>query len=331
MKIGIDAMGGDNAPMEIVKGAVESLKVIESEIVLIGKENLINIELEKYDFDKSRITIHNAEEVITNEDKPVNGLKKKKDSSMVVGFKLLKDNEIDGFISAGNTGALLAGGLLKVGRIKGIDRPAIASAYPTLNGLATMVDAGANADCKPRNLLEFGIMGSIYTKSVYGKKEPKVGLVNIGGEKGKGNALVQESYGLLEKADLNFIGNVEGREIPEGVCDVIVCDGFTGNVILKLTEGVAKSFGKLLKTQITKGFFRKIGAIILSGGFNDLKKEMDYREYGGAPILGVNRPLVKAHGSSDALAIKNAVKYCEIYSKSDVIERITNQVKKSEE
>ncbi|MCT4631702.1 MAG: phosphate acyltransferase PlsX [Firmicutes bacterium] len=327
MKIGIDAMGGDNAPYEIVKGAVEALSIIESQIVLVGKEDLINKELEKYTYDKDRVFVHNADEVITNEDKPVNGIKKKKDSSMVVGFKLLKDKEIDGFISAGNTGALLAGGLLKVGRIKGIDRPAIASVYPTLKGLATMVDAGANADCKPRNLLEFGIMGSIYTKSVYGKDQPKVGIVNIGSEKGKGNALTQESYDLLEASELNFIGNVEGRELPEGVCDVIVCDGFTGNVILKLTEGVAKSFGKMLKTQITKGFFRKIGAAILSGGFKDLKKEMDYREYGGAPILGVSRPLVKAHGSSDALAIKNAVKYCEIYSKSDVIEGISEIVR----
>lgn len=322
MKIAIDAMGGDHAPEQPVIGALEALKHISSDIVLIGDESRINAVLKQHTYDPARITIVHTTEVIDNEDKPVKAIKAKKDSSMVVGFKLLKDKEIDAFLSAGNTGALLAGGLLKVGRIKGIDRPGLCSVYPTTNGISVLMDAGANADCKPRNLLEFGIMGSIYAESVLGISKPKVGLVNIGTEEGKGNTLMIESYPLLKDSTLNFIGNAEARDLPEGVCDVIVCDGFTGNVVLKVSEGVAKTFGGMIKSAIKASPLSMVGGILLKNGLGLIKKKMDYAEYGGAPFLGVDGLLVKAHGSSNSKAFMNGIRYAEKCIVQDVVGKI---------
>lgn len=327
MKIAIDAMGGDNAPGAIIEGCIDSLKEIESNIVLVGKEQIIKSELEKRTNNYKKIDIVNADEVITNEDKPVKAIRRKKNSSMAIGFDLLKKREVESFVSAGNTGALLAGGLLRIGRIKGIDRPALASIYPTQNGFSILIDAGANAECKPRNLHEFGIMGSVYLENVLNIKNPKVGLVNIGAEKGKGNKLVNEAYDIMKKSNLNFYGNIEARDVPYGIVDVIVCDGFVGNVMLKLTEGVAMNLMSMLKDVFTKDIFSKIGAIILKGGLKDFKSRLDYTEYGGAPLLGVKRPVIKAHGSSNAKAIKNAIKYGEIFSKKGVIERIEEEIK----
>jgi len=325
--IAIDAMGGDNAPNEIVKGAVEALKEIESNILLIGDEDKIQNVLKTLTYDKERIDIIHTTEIIENEDKPVKAIKSKGDSSMVVGLKQVREKKVDALVSAGNTGALLAGGLLKVGRIKGIERPALGSVYPTYSGISVLIDAGANADCKPRNLNEFGLMGSIYAESVLGINTPKVGLVNIGAEEGKGNSLVIEAYGLLKESSINFIGNVEAREVPMGAADVIVCDGFTGNVILKLSEGVAKSMGSMIKEAFMKNPLTKIAALIVKSGMDTFKKKLDYTEYGGAPLLGVKGAIVKAHGSSNAKAIKNAIKYAERYAVNNVVDKIVESLK----
>lgn len=326
MKIAVDAMGGDNAPKAIIAGSVLALREIESSIVLVGKEDIIKKELEKNTTDFKRIDILNANEVVENDDKPVKAIRNKKDSSMVKGFESLKGKEVDAFVSAGSTGALLAGSLLKIGRIKGIDRPALAPIYPTKKGFSLLIDAGANTDCKPRNLLEFGIMGSVYLQQVLGINEPKVGIVNIGTEEGKGNRLVNEAYDIMRKSDMNFYGNLEARDVPAGIVDVIVCDGFVGNVILKLTEGVAMNMTSMLKEAFMKNFISKLGALILKGGLKEFKSKLDYTEYGGAPLLGVKRPVVKAHGSSNENAIKNAIKYGEIFSKNGVIEKIEEEI-----
>ena len=326
IRIGIDAMGGDHAPEAIVKGAVEALSLVGAELVLIGIEDQIKAQLASLKYDASRLTIRHASEVIENEDKPVRAIKSKKDASMVVGFEMLKSGDIDALLSAGNTGALLAGGLLKVGRIKGLDRPALCLPYPTTKGFSVLIDAGSNADCKPHNLYEFAVMGTIYARDVLGIENPTVGLANIGAEEGKGNILMVDTYPVLKASELNFIGNVEAREIPEGACDVIVCDGFTGNIILKLSEGVATSFTGMLKTELMKTKKNMFLGMLLKSVFSELKKKMDYTEYGGAPFLGTEGLIVKAHGSSNAKAIKNAIRYAEVCVKSQVVERIREEL-----
>ena len=326
IRIGIDAMGGDHAPEAVVKGAVEALALTTAELVLIGREDEIKAQLANLKYDPDRLVIHHASEVIENDDKPVRAIKSKKDASMVVGFEMLKNGEIDALLSAGNTGALLAGGLLKVGRIKGLDRPALCLPYPTSKGFSVLIDAGSNADCKPHNLYEFAVMGTIYARDVLGIDHPTVGLANIGTEEGKGNILMVDTYPLLKASELNFVGNIEARDIPEGVCDVIVCDGFTGNIILKLSEGVASSFGGMLKAQLMKTKKNMLLGLLLKGVFSDLKKKMDYTEYGGAPFLGTEGLIVKAHGSSNAKAIKNALRYAEVCVKSGVVDRIREEL-----
>ncbi len=326
IRIGIDAMGGDHAPEAVVKGAVEALSMISADLVLIGMEDQIKAQLASLKYDANRLIIHHASEVIENEDKPVRAIKSKKDASMVVGFEMLKNGQIDALLSAGNTGALLAGGLLKVGRIKGLDRPALCLPYPTSKGFSVLIDAGSNADCKPHNLYEFAVMGTIYARDVLGIENPTVGIANIGIEEGKGNILVVDAYPILKASDLNFIGNIEARDIPDGVCDVIVCDGFTGNIILKLSEGVASSFSGMLKAQLMKTKKNMLLGLLLKGVFTELKKKMDYTEYGGAPFLGTEGLIVKAHGSSNAKAIKNAIRYAEVCVKSQVVERIREEL-----
>lgn len=326
MKIGFDGMGGDHGPKETVKGAVDALSLISSNIVIFGDAVKIKNELSKYKYDVSKIEVVHTTEVIENDDKPVKAIKAKDDSSMVVGLKALRKGEIDAFVSAGNTGALLAGGLLKVGRIKGISRPALCTIYPTMVGASVLVDAGANAECKSRNLIEFAYMGSMYAEKVIGIKNPKVALVNIGAEETKGTPLYIETHQLLKETDLNFVGNVEGRDVPSGNVDVIVADGFTGNIILKLTEGVALQLVAGLKTQIMKNTIGKIGGLILKNNLRDFKKMLDYTEYGGAPLLGLNGLVVKAHGSSNAKAFMNAIKYAQIGLDSHLVEEIKQKV-----
>ncbi len=326
MKIIVDGMGGDNSPIEIVKGSVDAVLEYDINIIIVGNEEIIRAELWKYTYPKEKIEILNSESVITNDDDPALAIRRKKDSSMVVGLKALSDGLGDGFVSAGNTGALLAGGLFIIKRIQGVDRAALATAYPTIKGLSLLVDGGANVDCKPEYLNQFGIMGSIYMEHVMGIEKPKVGLVNIGTEEGKGNALTKEAYDLLKNSKINFIGNVEGRDLPTGIVDVIICDGFVGNIVLKLTEGMAISIFDHLKEIFLKNTGTKIGALLLKPGLKELKGKMDYREYGGAPLLGTKKPVVKAHGSSDAYAIKNAIKQLMNFIEKDVISIITNNI-----
>lgn len=333
MKIVLDGMGGDNAPLEIVKGAVEAAKQIKDEIIIVGQEDKIQAELKKYRYNKEQIKIVHASEVITNEDAPVKAVRTKLDSSMVKGINLVKNGEADLFISAGNTGAIMAGGLFILGRIQGIDRPALAMTYPILGkGVSLLVDSGANPECKPNNLLEFATMGSIYMEKVLNVKKPTVGLVNLGTEESKGTTLLKAAHEMLSKSKfLNFTGNIEAREVPKGYCDVIVCDGLVGNVILKLTEGLAWNILKLLKNKFTAGAIPKMGALLLSGKLKELKNEFDYSEYGGAPILGVKGPMVKMHGSSNANAVKNTILKGIPYAQNNVVQTIQNSVLEMEE
>ena len=318
--------GGDNAPLEIVKGAVEASSKIDHQIVIVGREDEINAELAKYNYDESKIQVVHASEVIENEDSPVKAIRRKTDSSMVKGLTMLKDGEGDLFISAGNTGAYMAGSLFILGRIPGIDRPAISSIYPIAGGAlpSIIVDAGANSECRPSNLLEFAIMGSLYMEKVMDRKNARVGLVNLGVEENKGTTVTKAAHKLLKEADLNFIGNVEARDVPKGACDVIVCDGFTGNIILKLTEGFAWNLLKTMKKKFTDGLSAKMGAVLLAGKVKEIKDEFDYSEYGGAPILGVNGHVIKIHGSSGATAVKNAIIKGIPYAQENVVGRITS-------
>lgn len=332
MRIILDGMGGDNAPAAVVEGAVLASKEISHEIVIVGREELIYEELKKYRYDQKKITIADAREVITNDEAPVRAVRSKKDSSVVKGINMVKNGEGDVFVSAGSTGALLSGGLFILGRIQGIDRPALACVYPIIGGEPSLlVDAGANADCKPNNLLEFGIMGNIYMEKVIGRKAPRVGLVNIGAEAAKGSTLTKAAYELLEQSDMNFIGNVEARDVPKSACDVIVCDGFTGNVVLKLTEGLAWNILQVIKKKFTDGVKAKLGAALLIDKLGELKKEFDYSEYGGAPILGVKGPVVKMHGSSGANAVKNTILKAIPFVEENVVETIQNSVLEIEE
>ncbi len=326
MRIVIDAMGGDNAPVATVKGAVEAVKSYNIDVILTGNESMIEEQLAKYDYTREKIEIVHCSEIITNEDKPVSAIREKKDSSMAVALKLVKEKKADAIVSAGNTGALLAGGLLILGRIKGIDRPALAPPYPTTDGMSVLIDGGANSDCKPRNLLEFGIMGSVYAEKVFEIKKPSVCIVNIGIEEEKGSEIVKEAHKLCKNGPFNFKGNIEARDIPAGYADVIVCDGFTGNVILKLTEGLADSIFRLLKEEFVKNTLRKIGASLLKSGFKDFKERFDYTEYGGAPFLGVKGVLIKAHGSSDAKAVKNAIRQGIKFVENNVIDDIAEKI-----
>ncbi len=326
MKIVIDAMGGDNAPKETVKGAVEAVKQFNVDMVLTGDLEAIALELEKYSYPKEKIEVVNCSEVIKTDEKPVVAIRRKKDSSLVVAINMVKDGKADAIISAGNTGAILAGGLFILGRMKGINRPALAPVYPTAKGVSILIDGGSNPDCKPKNLLEFGVMGSLYANKLLNVDEPSVCLVNVGIEEGKGNELVKEAYELFKNAPFNFKGNVEARDVPAGYADVIVCDGFTGNIILKLTEGVAGTIFKMLKKELMKSPVRKVGALLIKSGLKSFKKSFDYSEYGGAPFLGVKGVVIKAHGSSNAKAIKNAVRQAKILIETNIVEDIEKEI-----
>ena len=332
MRIIIDGMGGDNAPGAIVEGVVMASEKIREELVIIGREDEIAAELSKYEYDGSKVKILNATEVIENEEAPVRAVRTKKDSSIVKGLTLVKNGDADMFISAGSTGALMAGGLFIVGRIPGIDRPAVASMYPVLGkGVTLLVDSGANSECKPRNLLEFGVMGSIYMDKVMGIDDPRVGLVNLGAEENKGSTLTKAAFGLLQQSSVNFVGNVEARDVPLGACDVTVCDGFVGNVILKLSEGLGLGIMGLMKEKLTSNIKAKMGTLILKDKLKDLKSAFDYTEYGGAPILGIKGPVVKMHGSADANAVMNSIIKAVPYAKEGVVNIIQRQVLELEE
>ena len=328
MRIILDGMGGDNAPAEIVKGAVSAAQQIDDEIYIVGKPDAISTHLKNCKYNGSRIHIVPASEVITMEDSPVKAIRSKKDSSLVVGLNMLKSGEGDMFVSAGNTGALIVGSRLLLGRIKGVDRPALASIYPDMTGgePVLLVDAGASSESKARNLLEYGLMGSIYVENVWGRDNPTVGLVNLGAEESKGSSVTKDAFKLLDNSNLNFVGNVEGREVPTGVCDIIVCDGFTGNVILKLTEGVSLSIFKLIKDVLKSGAKAMLGGALVKSKLTALKDEFDYEEYGGAPVLGVNGPVIKMHGSSTARAVKSAIIRGLPYARENVVDIIKQEM-----
>lgn len=328
MKIVVDGMGGDNAPYSTVEGVVNAINEFNIDIIITGDKSILEENFNKYDFNRSKLEIVHTSEIILNEDKPVKAIRGKKDSSMVVALNMVKEGKADAIVSAGNTGALLAGGLFILGRINKLDRPALCSFMPTKDGMSVLLDAGANSDCKPRNLLEFAVMGEVYSSKVLNIDNPKVAIVNIGEEEGKGNELSKKSYDLLKNSDVNFIGNVEARNIPFGYTDVIICDGFTGNVILKLAEGVVISVFSILKESFLSSIKTKIGAFLLKDDLMKLKKNLDYTEYGGAPLLGVNGALIKAHGSSNGKALKNAIKQSIKFLEGNVLNEIKLKIDK---
>ena len=339
MKILLDAMGGDNAPEATIKGAVKAIKELESEIILIGNEEKINQKVkELYGKENikeisDKISIHNTTEEITMEDIPTQAIKHKKDSSMVVGFRMLKEGEGDVFVSAGNSGALLTGATLLVGRIKGVDRPAMAPMLPSYKKGVMLVDAGANTNCKPINLLQFAQMANVYLQKIYHIEKPAIGLLNIGTEETKGNDLIKESYQLLKQDSeihgINFVGNIEGRDAFTGEIDAVITDGFTGNVFLKTVEG----FGKLVKRSLTESLKKNVLSILTAlpamPAIKRFSKTMDYKEYGGALFLGVQKPVVKAHGSSDEKLFYYTLKQAENFAKSGTVDIIKKEFEKN--
>ena len=307
MKILVDAMSGDNAPLEIIKGAALAREAFDADILVIGDENVISDVAVQNDISLSGIEIINAPSVITMEDKPMCVVREKKDSSMSLGLRMLADGKVDAFVSAGNTGALIVGATLIVRRILGINRPAIATVLPLSNPVLLM-DSGANLTVTSDNICQFAYMGAKYMEKIYGIDRPRVGQLNNGTEYNKGNALQVESYQLLSESGLNFVGNIESKAVPFDVCDVLVCDGFAGNILLKSVEGMGKFMLSLLKELFYTNIATKVSALTMKDKLKDVKRRFDAAEHGGAPILGVSKPVIKAHGSSDAKAIKNAVK-----------------------
>ena len=331
MVVVVDGMGGDFSPNAVVQGCVAAIKEYDIDILITGPEDLIKEELKKYTYDKNKIKIVDAREVISTNEHPVMAVKRKKDSSLVKALNLVKSGEADAIISAGSSGAFLAGCTLIVGRIKGIDRPALAPVMPGKNGPFMIIDCGANAECKPHYLVQFGLMGKTYFENILKITNPSVGLVNIGIEEEKGNELSKSAHKLLKEANLNFVGNVEAREIPTGDINVLVCDGFVGNVILKLYEGAVANIFDILKTSIMSSFRTKIGGILLKPVFKKFKKDFDYKEYGGAAFLGVNGICIKAHGSSDAKAFKNAIRQATIFYENKVVDKLKLEIEKLSE
>ena len=324
IKIAVDAMGGDNAPSEIVKGAVEAVNERKDiTVCLTGQETVIKKELEKYTYNKEQIEIVNASEVIETGEPPVNAIRKKKDSSIVVGMNLVKNGQADGFVSAGSSGAVLVGGQVIVGRIKGVERPPLAPLIPTEKGVSLLIDCGANVDARPSHLVQFAQMGSIYMEHVLGIKNPRVAIVNIGAEEEKGNALVKETFPLLKECPgINFIGSIEAREIPHGGADVIVCEAFVGNVILKLYEGVGATLISMVKKGLMSSFRSKLGALLIKPALKSTLKSFDATEYGGAPLLGLKGLVVKTHGSSKANEVKNSIIQCISFKEQEISDKI---------
>lgn len=320
VKVSVDAMGGDNAPQEIVKGAVKAVNEINNlEVILVGKEELVNAELQKYEYSKDKLKVVNAAEVIGFNEAPAVAVKSKRDSSIVVGMKMVRTGEADAFVSAGSTGAILVGGLAYIGRIKGIERTPLATLIPTEKGASLLIDCGANVDARPSHLVQFAKMGSLYMENLCNIKNPKVGIVNIGTEEEKGNALVKETFPLLKECkSINFVESCEARDIPKGDFDVIVCEGFVGNVILKLYEGLAKTLVKKIKAGLMSTTISKIGALLSKKAIKNTMKSFDVSEYGGAPLLGLKGLAVKTHGSSTHIEIYNSIKQCVTFTENDI-------------
>lgn len=323
-RIAVDAMGGDYAPQELVKGAVDAVKARgDIQVFLVGYEDAIREELKKYAHPAEQIVVVPAQEVIETAEPPVMAIRKKKQSSIVIGMNMVKQKEADAFVSAGSSGAILVGGQVIVGRIKGIERPPLAPLIPTERGVSLLVDCGANVDARPSHLLQFARMGSVYMEHVVGIPNPKVAIVNIGAEEEKGNALVKETFPLLKACeDIHFVGSIEAREIPHGAADVIVCEAFTGNVILKLYEGLSGTLIDVIKKGMLSSLRSKVGALLVKPALKQTLKSFDASVYGGAPLLGLNGLVVKTHGSSTAVEVKNAILQCVTFKEQEINEKI---------
>jgi len=332
MKIAVDAMGGDNAPHAIVAGAVQAAKEYGAGIILVGIEQVVQAELKKHPHASSLpIEIRNASEVVDMLDSPVTVYRRKKDSSIRIANELVKSGEAVAVISAGHTGAAMATSLFVLGKLEGIERPAIATFMPTMKGTSIILDVGANVDCKPDHLLQFAIMGEVYAKYLLKVASPRVGLLSIGEEETKGNELTKEAFKLLTETSLNFIGNVEGRDVMSGKADVVVCDGFIGNVVLKISEAVAETVGLMIRENIGDNLIKKLGYIMMRPAFRALKRRVDYAEYGGMPLIGINGISIISHGRSSARAIQNAVRVAAELAKSEAIRHIHEDIEKNME
>lgn len=324
VKVAVDAMGGDNAPREVVKGAVEAVNESNKvKVYLVGIKEAVEKELSAYTYPKEQIEVVPASEIIETAEPPVIAIRKKKDSSIVKALNLVKDGTCDAYVSAGSTGATLVGGQVIVGRIKGVERPPLAPLIPTAAGCSLLIDCGANVDARPSHLVQFAKMGSIYMENVMGIKSPKVGIVNIGAEEEKGNALVKETFPLLKNCpDINFIGSVEARDIPAGAADVVVCEAFVGNVILKTYEGVGATLISKVKEGMMTSFRSKMGALLVKPALKQTLKAFDLEQYGGAPMLGLKGLVVKTHGSSKSIEIKNSILQCITFTEQQISEKI---------
>lgn len=332
-KVVLDAMGGDNAPVEMVKGAIDAVNMRDDiNVILTGQKDVIEDELKKYTYPAEKIEIVNADEVIETAEPPVMAIRKKKNSSIVVGMNMIKNKEADAFVSAGSSGAILVGGQVIVGRIKGVERPPLAPLIPTEAGVSLLIDCGANVDARASHLVQFAKMGSIYMENVVGIKNPRVAIVNIGAEDDKGNALVKETFPLLKECkDINFIGSIEARDIPAGYADVVVCEAFVGNVILKLYEGVGGTLIKEVKAGMMSSLRSKIGALLVKPALKKTLKRFQADEYGGAPLLGLNGLVVKTHGSSKAIEIKNSILQCITFMEQDINGKIRENISVTKE
>ncbi len=328
VNVAVDAMGGDNAPLEIVKGAIEAINEDKRvKVFLVGRETEIKEELKKYTYDSAQLEIVHTQEIIETAEPPVMAIRRKKDSSIVKSMNMVKDGTCDALVSAGSTGAVLVGGQVIVGRIKGVERPPLAPLIPTEKGVSLLLDCGANVDARPSHLVQFAKMGSVYMESVMGVKNPKVGIVNIGAEEEKGNALVKETFPLLKNCpEINFVGSVEARDIPAGVVDVVVCEAFVGNVILKMYEGVGASLIKKVKSGMMSTLRSKIGALLVKPALKATLKGFSTEEYGGAPLLGLNGLVVKTHGSSKSIEIKNSILQCIAFKEQNINEKIKEKI-----
>lgn len=328
VRVVLDAMGGDNAPGEIIKGAMDAISERKDiEIILVGQQDVITEELEKYTYRKEQIRIVNATEVIETAEPPVMAIRRKKDSSIVVGMNMVKNKEADAFVSAGSSGAILVGGQVIVGRIKGIERPPLAPLIPTENGVSILIDCGANVDARPSHLVQFAQMGSIYMEHILGIRNPRVAIVNIGAEEEKGNALVKGTFPLLKECEnINFVGSIEARDIPRGDADVIVCEAFTGNVILKLYEGLSSTLMGTIKQGMLSSLKSKIGALLVKPALKDTLKRFDATQYGGAPLLGLNGLVVKTHGSAKAKEVKNTIMQCVAFKEQEINQKIKTYI-----
>ena len=326
MKIALDAMGGDYAPHETVLGAIDACREFGADVILVGDENELKKVLTGRPLTNLKIEIHPASEVISMDEHPANAVKRKTNSSLVSANRLVKEGVAAAVISAGNTGAAMAASLFNLGRIRGIDRPAIASLMPTRRGFSILLDAGGNVDCEPDNLIQFALMGSIYAEEVLGLPKPRIGLLSIGEEETKGNKLTIETHQLLKKSPLNFIGNIEGSDVHRGDCEVIVCDGFVGNTVLKVSEGLASVLFSEIKAAISTNYLAKFGGLLIKSPMRRLKNRLDYTEYGGMPLLGINGISMISHGSSNAKAIKNAIKAAINIVNQDIVSKITKSL-----